>query len=623
MNSIILPDGRRVIIGKDSVTRCIETLSNDKNPQSAATAITNLSPLQQKLNYLMSLIPESKFENILEWSLHCRPQIQGRSNILKYLKFWHDIYKDDWYWIMLLIARQMGKSTYAASRKGYKMTKAPNTETLYITYEDESLRVFSRRFRRMWKESEILRQFLKGSTLGSVTMLELITDSIAWLVTHAHDFHHVEGKSTNEQIWDELQNLDLEQWVKAFEAQSFTNGSFLGAGIGGFVDTLHHKWWLSTDQREWIPSNQDIYIDSAGKEWPGQGWRKHLQFDDKKPFDSLVWDEYLIKDRVLDGYWNITKPQNSDKHGYHLTQYIAPWIPLSKADAVRKYHVDPKKSIEAKLEDYPYADFQRNVLAEFVAGEKKPFPREALYKLFDKNRRLLKPKDVDYELGDLYAGFDWGGGKRTVMWIYQEINSTIPILSMINSKRVETPDVQEQFNLASEWIDDYSVKQAVMDGGGGTFQVQQLEQRYGDRCVKFYPLKRPGIPGPKDSNEEYEWRRKNMWSYDKTWLMQRVEDYVKRPHIEGTQMINRLVWPGADMEKVEWIVDQFSNEQTEAISLSGGGQYLRYFTDDPNKRPDDALLAHNNCIVAWDLAKKRRVTRRILEDDSEKRYREE
>lgn len=560
---------------------------------------------QDKIEQLNKLIPSEKFANMYEWSLYCRPTVDGRPNLLKYLKFWQDIYKDDWHYIILLIARQMGKSTYAATRKAYMMTKRPRSQTLYITYEDESLRVFSKKFRSLWKESPILTQFPKGSTLGSVTTLELITDSIAWLVTHAHDFHHVEGKSTDDQIWDELQNLDLESWVKAMEAQSFTHGKFAGVGIGGYVDTIHHRWWLETDQREWIPADQSVYVDSAGKEWPGQGWRKRLQFDSTKNYNCLIWGDYLLSDGVLDGHWNPTQPKNSNKHGYHLTQYMAPWIPLSKADAVKRYKLDPKESIEYKLEKYPYADFQRHVLAEFVAGEKKPFPREALYRLCDPKRRFLRPSEVDYGLGDLYLGADWGGGKRSVMWIYQVVNEVHPVLVLINAKKLDTSNVNEQYRQVAEWIDDYSVKQAVVDGGGGIHQVQQLEERYGDRCIKFFYLKRPAEPGPRDKKEEIEWRRQNMWQYDKTWLMQRSEDYIKRPAIEGKSEIRRIIWP--NLQQVEWIIDQFVNEETETVSLSGGGSYVRYFNpaDNPDLFPDDALHAHNYAIVAWDLGRKR------------------
>lgn len=558
--------------------------------------------LQEKLDQLARLIPQDKFKDLLEWSLYCRPTVDGNPNFLRYLKFWQDIYRDDWHWIILLIARQMGKSTYAASRKGYMMTRRPHTQTLYITYEDESLKVFSEKFRAMWRESPILRQFVKGSTLGSVTTLQLITDSMAWLVTHAHDFHHVEGKSTHDQVWDELQNLDLDSWAKAMEAQSFTQGKFVGVGVGGFVDTTHHKWWRETDQREWVPADQSVYVDSAGKEWPGHGWRKRLQFDAEKSTNCLLFDDYLLKDGVLDGHWNIIK-KDADKHGYHLTQYMAPWIPLSKADAVKLYKVDPSRSIEYKLEHYPYTDFQRHVLAEFVAGEQKPFPREALYKLCDPRRRLLRASEIDYSLGDLYLGADWGGGKRTVMWIYQVVNEQYPVFVLINVKRLTTANVNEQYKEVADWIDEYSVKQAVVDGGGGTHQVQQLEERYGERCMKFFYLKRPAEPSAKDSKEASQWRRQNMWQYDKSWLMRRSEDYIKRPYLEGKTEIRRVVWP--HQAQVEWIIDQFANEQIETVKLSGGGTYLRYFTDDGDIRPDDALHAQNCSIVAWDLGRNR------------------
>ena len=42
-------------------------------------------------------------------------------------------------------------------------------------------------------------------------------------------------KSVDDLIFDEGQNLDLEQWVTAGESQSFTNGKFVVAGIGGYM----------------------------------------------------------------------------------------------------------------------------------------------------------------------------------------------------------------------------------------------------------------------------------------------------------------------------------------------------------------------------------------------------
>ena len=261
-----------------------------------------VSALQEKLNYLANLIPEDKLKNLLQFSLYVRPTVAGLPNYLPLLPFQHQIYLDEHDWIQILWARQMWKSNYIAVRLALSMIRRAGAQVLYATYEPESLRVFSTKFRyELFNASPILRQFIRGSTLGSVTKMELMTDALAWLITHGHAFTHAEGKSTIDNAIDESQAIDWESYYKAQQSQSFTNGKFLAAGIGGDEDTPYHKMWLSTNQNEWIPDNTDTYIDSAGQEFPGQGWRKHLQFDHKKKIGNrLVWGDYMIKDKIME-----------------------------------------------------------------------------------------------------------------------------------------------------------------------------------------------------------------------------------------------------------------------------------------------------------------------------------
>lgn len=602
-----------------------EILKVDKTTRDRAAAIMlpefstvfEISPLQAKIEYLSSLIPSKINDDLLAWTMYVRPVVAGRENLLKYTPFWHDIYRDTWKWIQLLIARQMWKSNYLGSRMARKMTQKPGVHVLYGTFEDESLTVFSKKFRyELWNASPILRQFILGSTLGSATSLETITNSVAWLITAVHNFRHAESKSTDEQDWDESQYLDWASYPAAKEAKSFTDGDFCAAGIGGDEDSDYHNMWKSTDQREWNYSKDDVYVDTAGKEWVGQGWRKYLQFGNK----GLEWGDYM-KDGFMEGSWTITIPENSNRHGYHLSQYMAPWIPLSKSDAVKLYKKLPEDSIEGKMTDpnYSQSHFIKHVLAGFAKGDLIPFPKSLLHAAYDRFLSLLRPRDVDYELGHLYAGFDWGGGGRSIGWIYQVTNEEIPQFRLIAAKKMETNDVTKQYDDAVEYMDDYEITQGVMDAGGGTFQVQQLEHRYGDRLRKFSYLKRPGEPGPKNYEEEYLWRTENRWAYDKTWLMERVKTYFSNPHNEGMQFIKKIVLPSKDVQAIEWIVDQFANERTEKIKLDTGGYYTRYFTPDKDGKPDDALHAQNYAIVAWDLGRKK-TRRRILDDDSEKKY---
>jgi len=60
------------------------------------------------------------------------------------------LYEDEWNHVMVLFARQMGKSTLATTVMGCESTTIPGNELTYVTYEDLSLSTFSNeKFRPM------------------------------------------------------------------------------------------------------------------------------------------------------------------------------------------------------------------------------------------------------------------------------------------------------------------------------------------------------------------------------------------------------------------------------------------------------------------------------------------
>lgn len=548
----------------------IQLLHLRKKKQEIKTKDRYLKKQSQAEQELTKIILPDMPESKLEWSLKVRPTIDGRDNIVQYMPMLQRLHEDTWPWIMIKFARQMTKSAYLATSMGHIMTTKSNQKTTFATFEEEALKEFSNnKFRTLWSESEMARVFVDGSTLGSIGSLKTLNNSSASLVTAVNNFTHVEGKSVNLLIFDEGQNLDLDQWVTAGESQSFTNGDFIIAGIGGYVDTEYTKWWDKTDQRHWM------YSDKL--------WRDKLEFNQ----DGLVWDNYMLD--VLAGYWKQLKQKNQSMHGYFSNQYQAPWIPLKKSDC-EKYRVPVNKSIQWKEENYPQADFIRHVQAGDSAGDTKPFTSQMMYNLYDKHRSFLKPSEVDHELGDLFFGADWGGGNRTIRWIYQYLeHEKFPQFVLINADKLETPDVEEQYELACDWIDMYEPAKSVVDAGGGTYQVQQLMKRYGESCLKFSYLTRPDDPEP-SYDERQRYRDENRWSRDKTFLMETYRTRMIKPYLDGSKQINQIVLPAKDPSKLDWIVDQHTNELTELIKLSRtGSYYTRYYTPDKSNKPDDAI----------------------------------
>lgn len=103
-----------------------------------------------------------------EWTLRFRPLIEGKKNLLRYLVMWHDIYQDENPWIMLLIARQLGKATWGGGMLAYYGSKM-HKKGVYVTFSDESLRSFSTDKYRgsiLHTDNPELYEIVKGDSKG-------------------------------------------------------------------------------------------------------------------------------------------------------------------------------------------------------------------------------------------------------------------------------------------------------------------------------------------------------------------------------------------------------------------------------------------------------------------------
>ena len=286
-----------------------------------------------------------------------------------------------------------------------------------------------------------------------------------------------------------------------------------------------------------------------------------------------------------------------------LSQLSNPRIPLTKLSAVEDYKVSPEFSIEAKMEDPDTTtnDYRRNVLAEFVEGELKPITTKDMLALYDKTQKLTRSRDVDRNNGDIFIGIDWGGGGKTIVWVWQCIDNKAPIFKLLWVERIETSDVEQQKEFCINLIDAYEAKKIVVDAGGGTRQVQALQQRYGTRCIKNSYTVRPEKPLP--TRDEFSKQRREMrYVIDRTFSIDRIIDLIKHPFKEKDFTSPRIVLPGADYDKISWINRQFTAVEGEKAKLKSTGQtYIRYFHADTE--PDDALQACNYAYIAWDIGR--------------------
>ena len=548
---------------------------------------------QEEIENDLPLLPTDR----IQWEYHCRPLIKGEPNRLKYLPMLIDVIEDKHPFKFLLWGRQWGKTTMIASDLAYAATTNYDYDQTYFNFKLDALRTFSNnKFRQDVFGTEPLSKYLKsiGSNIGAANKIETQTRCIIDMLLPGSKWENSQGKSNKKMVIDEGQDHDWKYFQNARETQSDTMGDTLIAGIGGFVDTDYYNLWKSTNQMKYIYKRGENYIG-----YENMSWRADLEFDS----EGLVYGDYMTD--IQDGKWVPEDPKNFARHGYYLPQTYNPRIPLTIQDAVEKYHVSPEWSIEYKLNDpnYTQVEFRRNVLAEFVEGELKPITTKDILKLFDKTQSLTKAEDVDHNAGSIIVGIDWGGGGKTIVWIWQCIDENAPIFKLLWVEKIETGDTDTQKEICFNLICAYESDFISVDAGGAPDRVQAIQKRYSIRFVRTSCQGRPEKPTP--TREEMIKQESEMrYVIDRTFSIDRVIDLIKHPHKEKHFTSNRIILPGADYEVVKWIVKQFVALEGEKANLKSTGQtYIKYIHKD--SEPDDVLQACNYAYIGWDLYNQR------------------
>lgn len=543
---------------------------------------------QEELEDELPILPKDR----IEWEYYCRPQIKGVPNRLKLRPMLLDIVNDPHPFIFMLLGRQWGKTTMLGTDLAYFASINYDYDQTYFNFKLDNLRTFSEnKFRQDVFGSGPLTKYISGiSKLGAMNRVVLKTRSIIDMLLPGPNWENAQGKSNRKMVVDEGQDHDWTNFQNARETQADTFGDLKIAGIGGFTDTEYHNIWKTTNQMSWEFKRGEPF-----KGYENMSWRADLEFDDH----GLVEDHYLLD--VLDGKYVAAKPENFSRHGYHLPQTYNPRIPLTMEDAISKYKISPEFSIEWKLKDpnYTQLDFRRNVMAEFVEGELKPITTKDMLKLFDNTHTLTLGKDVDFEAGPVIVGIDWGGGGKTIVWIWQCIDNTAPIFKLLWAEKVETADAKEQLEICFNLIDAYQADFIGIDAGGAPDRVQGIQKRYGNRSIRITYHPRPERPLPTKSEARAQ-KKEMRYVIDRTFAIDRIIDLVKYPFKDKDFESNRIILPGANKEELNWITKQFVALEGEKTNLkSTGQQYIKYTHQE--SQPDDALQSCNYAFIAWDI----------------------
>lgn len=426
----------------------------------------------------------------------------------------------------------------------HRLSKHPGTVGLYLSDRDSHTSKFSSLRLKTWaiEGSKILQNQVTPLKLHTATVQPFYNGSVLYMHSAWGDFEQARSVPADFCVVDEAQSVNLAKIGVLREAMAHSKfAELIVMGTGSEEGSDWHNYWLEGDQAEW----------------------------DKK------LKRFVAK-----------KPENSDIASYRLEQINMPWIKL--------------KEYWAKRKNYTIRDWTTEVLGWWFRGAAKPLTVQDMRALFDKTQHLLGPEEIDHNRGPLFIGVDWGGGTNayTIPWIVQLLDERIPLFKLVHTEKIDEPDVTKQAERVARLVDLYKPRQGVMDGGGGTKQVQYLEEQFGHKMVKCFYDVRPGDPLNFKDLEKH-----NQFGVDRTWAIETTIDLIKRPYeIEAGRSIPKLTIPHADADAVEWIIDMFTCIERVSYTLSSGKKYTRF--EHSKSTPDDAVHAQNYSYLAWLISKR-------------------
>ena len=528
-------------------------------------------------------------KDLLEWIKVARPQVDGRERSFLVAPFWVPIYKDTHNFVMIIGGRQIFKSTACTDFIAAEATANPGVQVCYVTHDERNLAAFSRQKLQVgtFRQNETLAKFPRHS-FGNVGEISLKNDSTIYCTTDNFEYRHVEGKSLSLCMLDEAQYQDIQHIGKVHQTMMSTKGKLKILGLGGESGSPYEKLWRQTNLMEWI------YDDPS--------WRDKLQFDN----NGLIIDEYL-KD-VLKGRWVPQRPSVTMFQGYHIPQTIFPTIPLTEQDAIEKYKLHPRFSIEYQQKNLPETLFKSHVLGTFFNSPHRPVTKEMVLKCMEPYRylSLLSHSEVT-ELKNVFGnqitigmGVDFGSGSSSVTAIAILVwwrKSDRLHLAFIEKRPQENQ--LEQAEYITKLFKKYSCDIGAGDLGYGANQVKLIQEGgYSNKNGVFYEgatdEKFLGCRTISDVTKSIQFFDEKFDEHgeqvgriqiDKTssieMLIESIEKQVPHPlfKLDNTKARAKLMIPSKHDYEVDFLLDDLTSITRKDLAN------LENVTADPRQRP--------------------------------------
>ena len=442
-------------------------------------------------------------------------------------KYLYDIYTSTSDRIAIVKGRQMEVTEYAVNYVIHNALKHQGCTIIYTSPRQDQVNRFSkRRLRKAIYDNRLLRGFLPEEP--SVHEVN-IGESVVYLFSAWHDMDALRNIAGDIAILDEAQDIELDALPVLEEALSHS---------------AINKVLIIGTPKDAGSRFEDIWRDSSQKEWD----REKEAWFAKQPPDP--WE------------------------GFHITQLMAPWIPLEK--------------IEYKKRKYVPQKFENEVLGLFFKGAGRPLTVDDMAAVTDSS--LMWSTGCDDPRRIIYAGADWGTGTQanTVFLALEVIEegdiTNYKIVYIENISQTALDPIGEVARIAA-LIDKFRVKRFVADIGFGYVQVNELRKTFGDRVM--------GCSYLGNVKEPIKYKQTSLGAVlevDRSYYIDKAIDVVKR---------KRVTMPGADREKKEWLWGDFVCLYLEAEETTHGRRYRRWQHD--SGATDDLFHAFNYALIAYEV----------------------
>ena len=537
----------------------------------------------QKNNKLESLPTK-----IMDWIEFARPRVENKKREFLTCPFWISIYNDPHNYQMIMGGRQIYKSTACTDFIVSAATAQPGIQVCYVTHDQGSLSAFSKQKLKIgtFLVNPILSKFLRNP--GNIGEISLKNNSTIYLVTDNYQYRHLEGKSPTLCILDEAQYQEIEYFGRVHQTMMATKGNVKVFGIGGEAGSPYEKLWNETNQMEWYYDNPD--------------WRGNLQFN----HDGLIIGEYLKE--VLEGRWIPQNPSAELFHGYHIPQTIFPTIPLTEQDAIDKYKIHPRFSIEYQKNTLQESLFRSHVMGTFYNSPHRPITKKMInnctehyrYLTLLRDNEIRNIKEIFDEEVTIAMGVDFGSGSSS-------FTAIAIIILWHKSKRVQVvfierrpPENQlKQSQYITELFKKYSCDIGVGDLGYGAIQVKIIQDGghsvdtgkffegvttnkfFGCRSISDYTKPIQIFDETTDEHGDQVGRIQIDKTSSIEFLIESMENFVYHPQFlsEKTKSRAKLMIPSKHDYEVNFLLEDLYNITRKDI------QDLEKVISDPRQRP--------------------------------------